>query len=272
MVGKLFKHEFKYYLKSFFLFLPFLFVLAAVSRLLSVFDQSILMIQIVTSSSNTIYIFGCVAFFILSIVLPVTRFDKNLFSQEGYLTFTLPVTYHQLLIVKIVTGFAVIVSSVLTIFLSSLIIIPDVGDVFHLIGTLFQFSELISAGKTGLAVITMILFFIAVIVYGIFAIMLFYTCSTIGQTSKKNRGLMGVLTFFGYYAITQVISTICILIITALSASNFEFINAIVQSFIDNPFTIYLWIFIGMIIIYGAQIVLFYFVMIKIFSKKLNLD
>ena len=48
-------------------------------------------------------IIGIVAFSILSYILLYVRFYKNFFTDEGYLTFTLPVKRSQLLNSKLIT-------------------------------------------------------------------------------------------------------------------------------------------------------------------------
>ncbi len=64
-------------------------------------------------------IFGIIAFSILSLILVYVRFYKNFFTDEGYLTFTLPVKRSQLLNSKLI-------SSVLTMCCTSAILIADI--------------------------------------------------------------------------------------------------------------------------------------------------
>ena len=49
-------------------------------------------------------IFGMSAFVILAYILVFIRFYRNFFTDEGYLTFTLPVGRHQLLNAKLISG------------------------------------------------------------------------------------------------------------------------------------------------------------------------
>ncbi len=64
-------------------------------------------------------IFGIIAFSILSLILVYVRFYKNFFTDEGYLTFTLPVKRSQLLNSKLI-------SSVLTMCCTSAVLIADI--------------------------------------------------------------------------------------------------------------------------------------------------
>ena len=54
----------------------------------------------------------------LAVVLGVIRFYKNLFTKEGYLTFTLPVTSTQHILVKSTTAVLVQIVSIIAIMLS----------------------------------------------------------------------------------------------------------------------------------------------------------
>ena len=51
--------------------------------------------------------FGFVAFVLASVILIIKRYYTNFFTDEGYLTFTLPVKKHQLLNSKLITALCV---------------------------------------------------------------------------------------------------------------------------------------------------------------------
>lgn len=80
-------------------------------------------LYVVAGLLMVIVVLGLVAFAILSTILVFSRFYKNFFTDEGYLTFTLPVKRSQLLNSKL------IVSTTTTI-LTSLVIIIDVIVMF----------------------------------------------------------------------------------------------------------------------------------------------
>lgn len=123
MLKKLLRYDFKAVLKYWWI--------AALSSVvlsfgggwcISVFDSDKALpeaLYIVAGLLMVIVVLGLVAFAILSTILTFSRFYKNFFTDEGYLTFTLPVKRSQLLNSKL------IVSTTTTI-LTSLILIIDI--------------------------------------------------------------------------------------------------------------------------------------------------
>lgn len=64
---------------------------------------------------------GKFAFFLLTEILIFARFYKSFYTDEGYLTFTLPVKRSSLLISKLITGLIVNVSTILVCVLDSIV-------------------------------------------------------------------------------------------------------------------------------------------------------
>ena len=124
MLGKLIKHEFKETSK---LMLPLYLVLVVITILGRIVAQSIMISGNADSStimaifnilSVFVYVVGLIVISIASYIYLIMRFYKNLFSNEGYLMHTLPVTSWQLLISKLVTAFIWFISETILIFLS----------------------------------------------------------------------------------------------------------------------------------------------------------
>ena len=123
MLKKLLRYDFKSILKFWWI--------AAVSTLglafiggwsISIFDnQKELpqMLYVVATLAAIIAVLGGVAFAIMTIIILFSRFYKNFFTDEGYLTFTLPVKRSSLLNSKLITSIA-------TVLITGLIIIVDI--------------------------------------------------------------------------------------------------------------------------------------------------
>lgn len=77
------------------------------------------MLYVVATLAAIIAVLGGVAFSILTVILLFSRFYKNFFTDEGYLTFTLPVTRSSLLNSKLIT-------SVSTVLMTGFVIAFDV--------------------------------------------------------------------------------------------------------------------------------------------------
>ena len=71
-----------------------------------ILDSSIIanVYQILAGFAMGVVILGFVAFLILSQILVFMRYYKNFFSDEGYLTFTLPVKRTHLITSKLITA------------------------------------------------------------------------------------------------------------------------------------------------------------------------
>ncbi len=146
---------------------------------------------------------GIVAFPIISFILTYVRFYKNFFTDEGYLTFTLPVKRSQLLNSKLI-------SSVLIFLASTVVIITDifvflsigVGDDFYNdviltisrdLPTLFKGFTLLDYTYLSLIIIAII----TLIVLGtVFTTLFVFACITFAAIITKKAK---VITAIGVY-------------------------------------------------------------------------
>lgn len=150
--------------------------------------------------------------FVLTIVLVFVRFYKHFFTDEGYLTFTLPASRSALFLSKTVNAviwyslhFVVLAVSILLF--AILIVPPEEGQffiqfsVFEVIGDWLVASwELVGAWFIVYAFEALLLAFL----YMIFTISLIHLCITFGSIIAKKARL---LAFIGlYYAFSTVFS------------------------------------------------------------------
>ncbi len=127
MLKKLLKYDFKYVLRYWWIAALTSFVLSFAGgiclramtseRALPPITYPFIVIAFI------LVIFSYVAFSILSVIFVYTRFYKNFFTDEGYLTFTLPVKRSQLLNSKLIM-------SVVTISLTSIVCIINLFVLF----------------------------------------------------------------------------------------------------------------------------------------------
>ena len=102
MVKKLFKHEIKAYLRIMIPVYVCLLAVALLGRVIQFFEADTFIYSFVNGSSIFVYVVAIIACFGFSSVFSIVRFYKNLFTDEGYLTFTLPVKISQILNSKII--------------------------------------------------------------------------------------------------------------------------------------------------------------------------
>lgn len=265
MVKKLFKHEFAAYWR---VLLPAWIALMGVSvlgRLIQLFEQDSTIYEIVSGSSVVFYVIAIVAAFAFPFVYAIIRFYRNLFTGEGYLTFTLPVTPTQHIWVKVLTAVALQVLSLLVICLSATIMTAGelLVEIWKAIVYLLDQAYLHMGGHLVWFIIEAVLLLLVLLVY---EALFFDTCITIGQLFRKNRVLAAVGVYFGFYVIEQVVGT-CAIIVAAFI--NWDSLMLFVSE------NLYLCAHLGMwLLIVGTAVLgaVFYVVTHHIISKRLNLE
>ena len=118
MVKKLFKHELQYYLRT---LLPMYIVLGGVAlmgRFIEFFESADKAYSILRTSSVVMLGITCAAVLGLTLLFCVVRYYKNLFTGEGYLTMTLPVSPQAHILVKLAAGLLVNVVSFVAVVLA----------------------------------------------------------------------------------------------------------------------------------------------------------
>ena len=270
MVKKLFKHEFIYYFRTFGMFLPIVLAISVVTRIFRLFSGKNVISQIALGSSSSMLVLACVALLFLSTVISVVRFYKNMYSAEGYLTFTLPVTNEQHIFVKLITALACHAICAVTVIIAACIALSGklLGDVFDLF--LIKFKTVGATFGTVNTIIFAIELLLMVILAVAQTLLLYYACITIGQTAKKNRIIMAVVAYFVYYAANQAIATVFMIIFTVFGISDvFDGIKMWLESNIILATHIY---FSFILIFFAVMTGVFWTVTNKVMTKKLNLE
>ena len=265
MVKKLFKHEFRSYWRILIPVWCVLLGIAVFGRLLFLLESDTVIYDIVSGSSIFFYVLSVIVALVFPLVLAVIRFYKNLFTGEGYLTLTLPVTTGQHIRVKVVTAVTVQLATLLVVLLSAAVF--TVGEVLvevcKAIGYIFSHLAPLTKGH----LVFYALEFILLLVVAWFAEFLLYdTCIAIGQLFKKNRVLAAVGVYFGLYMITQVVGTIGVTISAFL---DWEAIGELIAKH---------WIWFVHLVLCGGLVlcailaVVYYIITHHIVCKRLNLE
>lgn len=171
-------------------------------------------------------IFILIAFAIITSIVVFMRFYKHFFSDEGYLTHTLPVktsthmfskTWSTLLWVIITT-----VAVLLYIFLYILIGAAPYGsllnmDTFRYIGEFFQaIFPYMTPSYWIIGLETLVLTLVSVV----FSTFMIFTAITIGAVVAKKHKILAAIGF--YYLINMIISIITVLVFVFISLSTVE--------------------------------------------------
>lgn len=139
--------------------------------------------------------------FLSTFFLIINRFRKNVYGRQGYLTMTLPVNSHHIilskLLVSIVWYFLATVTTILSIgIVVTIIVMVDKNTVFPPLQTIVQtlnWSVLFSH-------------FIYYFIDGVVNILLIYFSISVGQLFKDHRLLFAILTYLGIGIVVGIFS------------------------------------------------------------------
>lgn len=269
MVKKLYKHEFLAWLRVIPIFFAVTLLTAAFHRVLQVFETNTVYYTIINVSALILYFVSIMVCIAAPVVFGVVRFYKNLFTGEGYLTFTLPVKNTTHLNIKVTTAVVFSIASFVVCLLSALII--TAGDVFRELWKAFIYLWKQIPLEDTRHLIGYAAEFCVLLLVALFATaLLYYSCLCIGQIAKKNRILLSIGVYFGYYMITQFLSTIFIIIFTVLETAGaltpiYDFVSA-------HPWASGHMMFWGLIVLDAVLALVYWLICRFILRKKLNLE
>lgn len=264
MVKKLFKHEFLSYVRVMGILYIVLTLSACSCWVLRFLGGDILIDTIVGSLSTTTYRVSAAAAIIGAFAMAIIRFYRNLFTAEGYLSLTLPVTAGQHILAKAGTAAAVNLVTGLVVFLTEYIA-SDGETLTNVLAILNLMARDIPwIGSDGAFFLIEIL--LLLLVSTVSSIMLFYTFICVGQLFTKHRILAAVGAYFVYHILSQVFLT------TLAFSSTFSASTSFGSWAFSNPAAamhVSLWV----AILWSALgVTIGFFVTRFIISKKLNLE
>lgn len=252
MVKKLFKYEFLAYIRVLFPVYIAMLGVAILGRILMIFENDTTSSDLLIGSSIFMYVATVLVAFGFVGIYAITRFQKNMFSGEGYLTLTLPATAAQHIWSKLLAAMLFSLFSFISFVISFCIITS--GDVFKEVFEAFVYL----VKKEGLSEYWFyIVEAILSVVVGLASnILLFYACISVGQLFKKNRTFGAVVAYFGYSFVMQILSTIAL---ATLAES--PYIGDVIEFVLQRNY-----------IISGIMAVAFFFITRHIITNKLNLE
>lgn len=280
MLGKLIKHEWRAMKKPLIIFFVVLAVTTALSCITLLFinpafnDVVIGFSAILFICVILLYYMGLIVCSIGTNIMIAVRFYKSCYTDEGYLTHTLPVSSKQLLLGKTIT-YCIVNIAMGALMILSVFVIVGVGIAHFgsLDASIFSdfpsFAE-IDAGfraEAGIGLIPLLLFVIVFCIGAYIANIIIITgCISLGQLMAKHRVMGALLAYFGFYMIVQVVS-----IIAAIPMYG----NIFKAELAGTTMTMWslmgpTYIIVG--VIYVVIAVIMYFVNLHMMTKRLNLE
>lgn len=268
MVKKLIKHEFIYYLRSLLIVYPVMLVMGLFTCIVQFLQNETIWYLIIQIGSYTLLVFASVVCLFLATILGVIRFYKNMYSSEGYLTFTLPISNKQHLFSKVITFITCQVVSFIVVCVAWLLALaPHLHFLPEVLNALAELISLIKPLDIILFIFESIIILLLSLIY---TPLLYYSCISIGQLAKKNRILLAIGVYYIYNVVVQAISTIGSAVFTLVGTLGaFEGIFTFIGNYPSLSFHGFMWI---MIIISAGVSFAFYLINLKIMNNKLNLE
>ena len=271
MLGKLIKYDFKALNRFLLIIHGFLLISVVLGRIFLTgridFD-SIELNQTLLAVSFTLYFLIFTAASFGTYIIIAIRFYKNLYSDEGYLSHTLPVTRGQHMLSKIITGSIWSVIDIALIVLSGYILIatPYVTHSFQENKAAFL-NELGFTTTDNFHQFLLYMAFISII-GAISSVITIIASIIIGQLFGSHRILGAVVSYFGISTVISAITTIIFGVSGILT-------DAIATADTKGMFNFYEYMMkvinISVILTVITAVVL-YIISYLIFKKKLNLN
>lgn len=271
MLGKLIKHEYKATYRTLLLLYGGLLLLTLLNKVNLMIDIDNPILDTVQSFMMFLYVIIIFATFVVTIIVVIMRFYKNLLGDEGYLSFTLPVSVSKHLISKLVVAATGLMTSVVAIIISLFVLLWD-ADMIELINKAWnEFKILLENNGAALFVIILIIYLVIALFTSPIT---YYVSMAIGQLFTRHKLIGSVVGYFLYSMVSQILSVILLVATTLgkwdlLSNGNIDLDTALgaeqYLNYMNN-------LLIGQGIIMIILGVLGFFVTKILLEKKLNLD
>ena len=270
MLGKLLKQEWRSLWKVETLILGILMaltLLAGATFALPIWKSEWVGLQISMMMVILLYYAGVIGASLGCVLYLGIRFYKSMYTDEGYLTHTLPVTSHQLLLSKILVMAAWNLISTLAIlasmFVFGLMVASafETGDITQAFRRMWGMGELQGIGTFAVGMVLLIL------TDCISGPMLLIGAITIGQLLRNHRILGSIGAYFGLNTVLQIILTIVMvpsMVKLMLDAENLNSFSSVIG--------FYNVLYFSMCVIYIAVSVGLYFLSEFLVRKKLELE
>lgn len=220
MLGKLIKNEWRAFWKipAFVnIFLAVFTLFGVLSLLTKIVESDNMIVNALIFSVFLIYVISLFAISFIIALYIAMRFYKNMYTDEGYLMHTLPVTKKELIFSKLIVAFAwtiitgiVMMASVFSLILALFsatqteITLAEVWQEIAPIFTAPEFSQVM-----GMSFPVFVVVFVITVIIGIFAnILMVYTSVSFGQLFQKHKVIGSIVSYICIYSVLQIANSI----------------------------------------------------------------
>lgn len=217
MLKKLFKYEWVFFWKvpaAINIFLVIVTIIGVISLASPFWELDIWGIDILLGLAIFFYILAIAACSIRVTIYVAVRYYKNIYTDEGYLTNTLPVTARQIVLSKLFTS---LIWTLLTGFVVSASVLSLVYTAFYSSDLKFwydfmrDFPDFLQMFREEMGIsfsLFLVLLCIQTVLSSAFAILKMYTAIALGQLFAKHKVAGAFLWYIGEYVVFQIINSI----------------------------------------------------------------
>lgn len=284
MLKKLFKYEWKFFWKvptAINLFLIIITIVGVISLASPFWETEARGMDIMFGLAIFFYILAIAAGSIAVTVYIAIRYYKNVYTDEGYLTNTLPVTARQIVLSKLFTGmiWSFLTGAVVMISVFSLVYTAALsgGDKINLLAEFISyFPEFLQEFREGTGIgfgLFLFLCLIDLVLSTAFSILQLYSAIALGQLFARHKVAGAVIWFIGEYVLFQTVTSF---IGNGLSYNNgllFTFMNSF--AFMPNSYRFGAILMPSLLISIGITFAFccgLYFITEHMLKNQLNLD
>ena len=263
MLGKLMKYELKATAR---VFLPLFVLIIPMSLLTKLFlNTTADSFEIPRMITMSVYVILIVALFVMTFIVTIQRFYRNLLGDEGYLSFTLPVKTHTHIDAKLLVTLIWVLLSILIAAISIFILAVD-GQTMRKIGELLsQLNPFLA--KYGASVwIAVIEGIVLMLVSTLCQTAEIYSAITVGNLSSKHKLIAGIGAYIGFGVVMQTIASIFVSMFKPFVENYFTATNP------DFPFPAINFMLLIILLMQLIYLGVFYFLTDWLLGRKLNLE
>lgn len=260
MLTKLLKYDFKSLSKVLLPVYGISLLLALLTRIANILADKFSVFSVPSGFISAIFVIILIAVPIVTFIFTILKFYQNLVKDEGYLMHTIPVSKHSLILSKTISSTIYLVISGIMIFV---LLFVGVYGLWFDSKVVHTFVEAIGHIDTIFLILLLLSIFIGVV----FNQIMIYASIALGQ-KHNSKVLYSIIYGIVIYNATQIISAILLL--------PFMLMDSNYQQYVDGSNVLDFGLINGFIalslVISALFIVAYYFLAVKTFDRKLNLE
>jgi hypothetical protein len=264
MLSKLLKYEIKATGRIFLPLFLALLIFVGITKFLSVISPE--KMSTPATLSMVIYIIIMVGMFVMTCIMMIQRFYRNLLSDEGYLMLTLPVKAWEHIVTKLLVSMLWIVASGITALISILIIALQKGDFTRIIAATAAFIQQVYERLGSSLYLYSIELIFGILISLASTILIVYASIAIGHLFSQHK----ILASFGAFIVLNTVSQILFMLF-GTGIANFTNIHVNSNDFMGMQTVIQQVIAYG-IVFTGLLSAAYFAITNYILSKRLNLE